>query len=201
MSESEVRQFQDVTSLSQEVELLRATVAIMRARMAELEQLADTDSLTPLPNRRAFTRELNRAIMNAARHGETSAVIYLDINGLKAINDQHGHSAGDAMILHIGRELRSRVRVTDTVARIGGDEFAILLTHVSEFEAQTKAMTLTKALAQTSIDIGHATLPAGICCGVTAIAADDVFETVVARADAAMYASRAAASSGLLTPR
>ncbi len=152
--------------------------------------LADTDSLTPLPNRRAFMREVNRAIMNAARHGQESAVLYVDMNGLKAINDTHGHSAGDAMILHVGRELRARVRVTDTVARIGGDEFAILLTHVDQAEAEAKAQTLVAALAETSVDIGLAHLPAGIGCGVTLIRSDDEFEAVLTRADAAMYASR-----------
>jgi diguanylate cyclase (GGDEF)-like protein len=180
----------DTASLAEEVELLRATIAVMRARMAELEMLADTDSLTPLPNRRAFMREVNRAIMNAARHAESSAVIYVDMNGLKAINDTHGHSAGDAMILHVGRELRARVRVTDTVARIGGDEFAILLTHVDQTEAEAKAQTLVAALAETSVDIGLARLPAGIGCGVTLVRSDDEFEAVLTRADAAMYASR-----------
>jgi diguanylate cyclase (GGDEF)-like protein len=180
----------DTASLAEEVELLRATIAVMRARMAELEMLADTDSLTPLPNRRAFMREVNRAIMNAARHAESSAVIYVDMNGLKAINDTHGHSAGDAMILHVGRELRARVRVTDTVARIGGDEFAILLTHVDQTEAEAKAQTLVAVLAETSVDIGLARLPAGIGCGVTLVRSDDEFEAVLTRADAAMYASR-----------
>lgn len=190
MSDVKVPLFDDTASLAEEVELLRATVAVMRARMAELELLADTDSLTPLPNRRAFTRELKRAIMNAARRGEASAVLYLDINGLKSINDTHGHSAGDAMILHVGRELRARVRVTDTVARIGGDEFAILLTHVSEAEAQAKARALVCELAATSVDVGVIILSAGIGCGVAEVTAADEFEDILARADAAMYGAR-----------
>ena len=176
--------------LAQEVDQLRATLAAMRGRIAELEHLADTDSLTPLPNRRAFMRELSRAIQNKTRHEISSAVLYIDLNGLKAVNDTYGHSAGDAMILHVGRELRERVRLNDTVARIGGDEFAIILTHSDQAAADAKAATLVSEIGGTSLDLGRAILPVGIGCGVSMVEADDRMEAVLTRADTAMYASR-----------
>ena len=94
------------------------------------------------------------------------------------------------MILHVGRELRERVRLNDTVARIGGDEFAIILTHSDQAAADAKAATLVSEIGGTSLDLGRAILPVGIGCGVSMVEADDRMEAVLTRADTAMYASR-----------
>jgi diguanylate cyclase (GGDEF)-like protein len=177
-------------ALAAEVETLRAALAMMKLRVVELEQLADTDTLTPLPNRRALSRELEKAVTNAQRHGEPAALLYIDLNGLKAINDKFGHLAGDAMILHVARELRLRVRVADTVARIGGDEFAVILTRADKIAAEIKAKALIEGLALTNVDIGSTSLPVGIACGIAVIGPDDSSASVLARADAAMYAAR-----------
>jgi diguanylate cyclase (GGDEF)-like protein len=178
--------------LDQELALLRATVGVLRARLAELERLADTDSLTPLLNRRAFQRELSRAIHAKQRHGVDSALLYVDMNGLKSINDERGHAAGDAAILHVARFLRDRTRLTDIVGRIGGDEFAIVLTHIDWDGGQEKASQLVDELANQPLEIGDAVIPANICCGVTMIRTEDDAETALARADKAMYALRTA---------
>jgi diguanylate cyclase (GGDEF)-like protein len=181
--------------LVEEVEALRAALEIMRARVADLERLADTDTLTPLPNRRAFLRELDRTLNMVSRHNEKAAVLFVDLNGLKTINDSHGHQAGDAVILHVARELRAHVRLSDVVARIGGDEFAIILHRVGKRAAEAKAQALAQHLSETLVDIGRAELHIGIGCGVAEFQADYTVETVLARADSAMYAKRRAQRS------
>ncbi len=178
--------------LDQEVTLLRATVGVLRARLAELERLADTDSLTPLLNRRAFLRELSRTIDAKARHGVASALIYVDMTGLKSINDNHGHATGDAAILHVARFLRDRTRLTDFVGRIGGDEFALVLTHVDHAAAEAKAAQLVDDMPIQLLEIGGGALRVGICSGMTMIEDGDDAETALARADANMYALKAA---------
>ena len=189
MSEDRVRDSLD------EIEALRAALTVMRGRVAELEQLADTDTLTPLANRRTFVRELERARTLVVRHGEPAAVLFIDLNGLKGINDSYGHKAGDAMILHVARELRAHVRLADVVARIGGDEFAVILHRVDREAAHAKARSLAQHLSETCVDIGTAVIPVGISCGVAMVRSDDSADTVLARADAAMYARRRAQRS------
>lgn len=180
----------DVTDEASELALAQATVAMLRARLSELERLADTDALTPLLNRRAFFRELNRAIQSNVRHGVPSALLYIDMDGLKSINDAHGHAAGDAAILHVARFLRDHTRLTDIVARIGGDEFAIILTHVDAKIAKAKARGLAHGLAATALSHNQAPIRVTIGCGVTMIMGDDDAASALARADTAMYASR-----------
>ena len=173
-----------------EVALLQATVAMLRVRLSELERLADTDALTPLLNRRAFFRELNRAIQSTVRHTVSSALLYIDMDGLKSINDAYGHATGDAAILHVARYLRDHTRLTDFVARIGGDEFAIILTHVDAGIAAAKAKGLAQGLAATSLSFNQTDICVTIGCGVTMIAGNDDAASALARADAAMYESR-----------
>ncbi len=181
---------EDQATLGAEVALLRATVGMLRSRLSEMERLADTDTLTPLLNRRAFLRELNRAIQAKARHGVDAGLLYIDMDRLKAINDGHGHSAGDAAILHVAHFLKNRTRLTDVVARIGGDEFAIILTHIDEVSAQAKAKRLVKDLAALPLSFEEGHIGVTIGCGMTMIAGKDDAESTLARADAAMYASR-----------
>ena len=177
-----------------ELAVAKATVAMLRSRLSELERLADTDALTPLLNRRAFFRELNRAIQSNVRHGVSSALLYIDMDGLKSINDARGHATGDAAILHVARYLRDHTRLTDLVARIGGDEFAIILTHVDDGLAAAKAKGLAEGLAATPLSFNHTPIHVTIGCGVTMIAGDDDAASALARADTAMYASRLAES-------
>ena len=112
-----------IARLVEENERLHEALAEMRGRVAELEQLADTDTLTPLPNRRAFMRRLEAVVQYAARHNTPAAILYIDFDGLKRINDVYGHHTGDAVLLHLAQTLTETLRATDMVARIGGDEF------------------------------------------------------------------------------
>jgi diguanylate cyclase (GGDEF)-like protein len=170
--------------LARENEVLRAYVAELEGRMRWLERLADSDTLTPLPNRRYFFRTVERAIAQRARHGTPSALLFVDVDGLKAINDTHGHRTGDEALIHTAYALRENVRTGDVVARIGGDEFAILLDYTEEEGARVKARALAEALAAKPL---HGKVPVAISIGVTALRPDDTPELALARADEAMY--------------
>ncbi len=151
---------------------LRAQLAVMQDRVAQLERLADTDALLPVANRRAFIRELERSIQHAERHGTGAAILFIDVDDLKAINDRHGHHAGDAVLLHICRILRGRIRASDIVARIGGDEFAILLDHLDAEAAEAKAEILTASVSAQPLDLDKTVVTVGISYGLTTIRAD-----------------------------
>jgi len=163
---------------------------LLKARVAELERLADTDPLTPLPNRRAFVREVDRAIARVARYGTGIALMYVDVDHLKSINDRHGHSAGDAALNHIAAMLRSAVRAGDLVARVGGDEFALLVEPVDAAAAQAKAEALRIAALAAPLDWNGTPIAVGVSIGIAMIAGDDSVESLVARADTGMYAAK-----------
>jgi diguanylate cyclase (GGDEF)-like protein len=178
-----------------ENEGLRAALDAMRTRVEELERLADSDTLTPLPNRRVFVREVERVSRHVARYGTPAAVMFIDVNALKSINDAHGHQAGDAALIHVAAILKREVRATDVVARIGGDEFGLLLDHLDAEAAAAKAASLVAVLGSEPLDIGARRLPVGLAVGLTMIRAEDSVDAILARADADMYATKAAQRS------
>jgi diguanylate cyclase (GGDEF)-like protein len=159
-------------------------------RLAAAEALADRDALAPVFNRRAFLRELYRTMSEVERYRTPAAVIYLDLDGFKALNDAYGHAAGDAVLTHVGRLLRESVRESDVVGRLGGDEFGIILNRAAPEEAHAKALALREFLHATPV------LHAGIAhrlrasFGVHAIASVEDPELAIARADEAMYADK-----------
>lgn len=104
---------------------LRSKLKAAERRVAELEAAADTDFLLEIPNRRGFERELNRAIAYMKRYRASGALIVLDVDGLKPINDSFGHAAGDEVLKAIAATLTRQVRASDVVGRLGGDEFAL----------------------------------------------------------------------------
>jgi diguanylate cyclase (GGDEF)-like protein len=124
-----------------------AAIALDNARnVTELQQLANTDDLTGLANRRRFYQELSRANADALRHHTALALVLLDLDNFKAINDQHGHCEGDSILRAVGAAIQTRIRGGDLAARVGGDEFAILLPHTTQEEAATLAADLNDAL-------------------------------------------------------
>jgi len=94
---------QAILTLMQEVENLRSEVERANSRLAHMERLADQDALVPIPNRRAFVREMSRVISYNERYDAVSSLVYLDLNDFKEINDKHGHAAGDAVLMHVAR--------------------------------------------------------------------------------------------------
>jgi diguanylate cyclase (GGDEF)-like protein len=176
--------------LAAEVARLEAELAVMRARIAELESRAERDPLTGLLNRRGFERELARVGSYVRRYGGGAALIYLDLDGFKPVNDRYGHAAGDAVLVAVAAALVTAVRASDAVARIGGDEFAVLLWNVSASDAQKKALALEVTIAETRTEWEGGALSVGASVGLADIAQDHDAGALVARADAAMYARK-----------
>jgi diguanylate cyclase (GGDEF)-like protein len=177
-------------ALADENALLRASLAEMRERLEELEQLADTDTLTPLPNRRRFERELARAVSQSNRHGTPAAVLYIDLNGLKRVNDRHGHLAGDAALIHVARLLQNLIRGTDVVARIGGDEFGLILDHLDHNSAIDTAERISRCIATSPLDLGGTEVRLDAAIGVATILQGDSAADVMSRADRNMYRAK-----------
>ncbi len=164
----------------------------MRERIEELERLVDSDTLTPLPNRRRFVREVERVVHHGRRYGTPASwVMFVDLDGLKRINDSHGHIAGDSALIHVAMILQAMVRTTDVVARIGGDEFGLLLEHIDADAARDKAQRLIEAVAEHPVILGGKRVRLSISIGMAELGPDDDAETLIARADSAMYARRA----------
>ena len=111
-----------------------------------MARTADQDMLLPILNRRAFVREITRFTSFADRYGTPSSLIYFDLDNFKTVNDAHGHAAGDAVLRHIADLIIGQIRETDVFARIGGDEFGVILAHVTADQATKKGASLAKAL-------------------------------------------------------
>jgi diguanylate cyclase (GGDEF)-like protein len=188
-----VTEVSDTDGLIAEVGRLRAQVAQLEARVGELDQLAHQDSLVELPNRRGFMRELERLVDRAKRYGETSAMLFVDLDGLKMINDTFGHKAGDGSLIQVAGLLVGGVRRSDVVARIGGDEFGILLGHAAEAQARDTAARLTDLISDCEFMHDGDALPLSVAIGVAMIGPADEPETIMARADEEMYRRKAAA--------
>jgi diguanylate cyclase (GGDEF)-like protein len=179
-----------IGDLADENALLRASLAEMRERLGELEQLADSDTLTPLPNRRRFLRELERVVGQANRHGTPAAVLYVDLDSLKSINDAYGHFAGDAALIHVAKLLGGLIRSTDIAARIGGDEFALILDHLDHNSAIETADRIARCIADNPLDIGGTELKLEASIGTATIIAGDTVDDVMQRADRNMYIAK-----------
>jgi diguanylate cyclase (GGDEF)-like protein/PAS domain S-box-containing protein len=165
-----------------------------RKRLEEhLRHLADHDPLTGLRNRRLFAHDLKLQVARCRRYDEHAAVIVIDLDSFKQINDLHGHKVGDDTLKAVATALTRRLRETDLVARLGGDEFAVLLPHADEHGTELVAESLIHVIAACSIDVGDTVVhPAG-SVGVAMIGqhtASD--EQALAEADRAMYAAKQA---------
>jgi diguanylate cyclase (GGDEF)-like protein len=179
-----------IMTLMAEVDRMRGEVEEQRARIAYLEQLADQDSLTPVVNRRAFVRELSRFVSYGERYGTPSSVIYFDMNGLKGINDTHGHPAGDAALQRVAEILTNNVRESDYVGRLGGDEFGVLLAHADEAAATEKALQLADAIEAASIDWEGTKIPLRVAFGAYTFKGGENANEALAEADKKMYAQK-----------
>jgi diguanylate cyclase (GGDEF)-like protein len=174
-----------------EIDGLRLDVEQLKLSLAEAEASADHDTLAPIYNRRAFVREVQRILAMVKRHEVEASLIYFDLNNFKAINDAHGHPAGDAVIRAIGEILIRQTRQTDVVGRIGGDEFAVVLTHVGAEAAAAKAEALAATLCTEKVLFNGVPLYVSAAYGVTRLDLLDTAERALARADEAMYADKA----------
>ena len=179
-----------VQTLLSEIGDLRGEVARLKARLAEIEDLADRDALTPLLNRRALLRELSRIRTFAQRYGAPASLVYFDLDDLKGVNDRLGHAAGDAALKAVAERLLANVRESDLVGRMGGDEFAVILAQADHATAEAKAASLARAIEAEPLKFGDWSAPLHVSWGVREITQDAEPEALVAQADAAMYARK-----------
>ena len=167
-----------------------------RAALARIEELAATDPLTGLANRRRLQEQVETALWDARARGESLALLFLDLDGFKAVNDRFGHAAGDELLQEVATRLRQRLRRRDLVARLGGDEFLVALPGLSgDGDAAAEARRVADALVEAvslPVDVQGAPVFVGASVGI-AVAPDDgdEFAALLHRADLRMYESKA----------
>jgi diguanylate cyclase (GGDEF)-like protein len=170
---------------------LRSQLAKAQLRIEELEASADQDFLLDIPNRRGFERELNRAIAYIQRYHASGALIVLDVDRLKPINDAYGHAAGDEVLKAIVAVLLRHVRSSDVIGRLGGDEFALLLWNLSETDARAKAASLEQAVDALSFTFRGRNISAGASAGIAILGPHTEVSKALEEADSAMYVRKA----------
>ena len=163
-----------------------------RAKVTEeMRQMALSDPLTGLANRAYFTQAMERAIADARRHGDSLGVLFLDLDDFKPVNDRLGHAAGDQVLVDLARNVTSNLRATDTVARMGGDEFAVILPRLLDTES------INAAARKIAMCVAKPTLISGENISVTASIGAALFDpelddadTLLGKADSAMYQAK-----------
>lgn len=170
----------EVTRLNQELE-------IKNKRIDYLEKLADEDPLAPILNRRAFIRELSRSIDFAKRYNQPSSLIFIDVNNMKGINDQFGHSAGDTALTTIVDILLKNTRSTDIVGRLGGDEFGLILRQASKEIADQKVPYFSQLIQESGFNVQGTHIPLSASFGVHTFTGEEDPADILAAADSKMY--------------
>lgn len=176
--------------LAAEVDALKAQLTAERVRNAELETRVDEDPLTGLLNRRGFLKALERSLAYARRYRTSAALLFLDLDGFKAVNDKHGHAAGDWVLGRVGRMIAGAVRASDVAGRVGGDEFTVILWNLDETQARTKARALETLIEESDFSQGGRRYALGLSAGFTMLSDSDTSEAALVRADEAMYARK-----------
>ncbi len=176
-----------IDSLMVENEKLREQVHALNLELREAQDMADADVLTPTLNRRAFLREVGRAMADCRRYGEEACLVYVDMDGFKSINDTYGHGAGDTALTYVADLLKSSTREGDAIGRMGGDEFAVLLRRADLKSARIKAMKLEAELSLGTFEYNGLYLKCGGSFGVRAYTGQATAEAWLSEADAAMF--------------
>ncbi|AOK07724.1 diguanylate cyclase [Burkholderia sp. AU28942] len=173
---------------------IRTQVAMLRAKQLELTHLAGHDPLTGLPNRLLFMEHLDAAIRHAAAVREGLAVMFVDLDRFKQINDQHGHAAGDRTLVAVAKRLNQVLRSGDMAARLGGDEFIVLISDVRSPAVIDDIASRIQSVMAEQLEFGERQLAVGASIGVSEYPADGASaEELLVKADAAMYAAKASA--------
>ncbi len=170
---------------------LRAELKAAQKLIEELQASADTDFLLGIPNRRGFEHELARAIAYIQRYQASGALILLDVDRLKPINDAFGHAAGDEVLKAIAKVLTRQVRASDVVGRLGGDEFAVLLWNLSETDARAKAALLEAEIDRLTFVFEGRNITAGASAGTAILSPHSEASRALEEADSAMYVRKA----------
>ena len=179
-----------IMTLMAEVDNLRQSLGQVNRRLNDTEQLADQDPLLPIYNRRAFVRELTRVQASVERYKTEASLVYIDLNKFKAINDNLGHEAGDAVLSQVAKRLVDCVRETDIVGRLGGDEFGLILSRTGVDSARMLVNRIPVLFQQQPIIWNDETLTVGLSSGVVPIQSGNNAEQALNAADAAMYENK-----------
>ena len=173
--------------------LLLADITPMKTYQQQLEELAHFDTLTHLPNRLLLADRLQQAMSQSLRRQQTLAVVFLDLDGFKAVNDRHGHGVGDELLLALSQRMKAALREGDTLARIGGDEFVAVLVDLQQAEdAQPVLQRLLQAAAD-AVEVGHAHIQVSASMGIAVYPRDGTHaDLLLRRADQAMYQAKQA---------
>jgi len=165
-------------------------ISEQRARISYLEGLSNSDELTGLLNRRGFHLALGSALARAQRHGETGLLVLCDLDRFKAINDRHGHLAGDSVLRSVAGLLSKGIRRSDAVARIGGDEFAILMSDTRRSQAADRVLRLKASIRDLEVPWRTHRLRASASFGSAAYGATSTADGLLFLADQALYADK-----------
>jgi len=176
-----------ITHMLSENETLRGKLSEQSTRIAYLEELATSDELTGVLNRRGFEAELKRVLARAQRNIEHGALVYIDLDEFKPINDSFGHAAGDEVLRKVASILTDQTRDMDVVGRLGGDEFAIILVNTTRENGLERAETLNRALNEASLTWEGHTLNIQTSFGMQAYQSGDNAHELLQSADEAMY--------------
>ena len=183
---------EQLRSLRRELDALRRENRVLKISVAELERVSERDTLTPLYNRRYFITALHQRIARVARDNICATLVYVDVNQLKAINDQFGHAAGDFALIEIASRLSSAIRGSDIAARIGGDEFGLILDHMTADDARAQVARFSRLLGDVPIAFEGCIIPLSACFGIATLDGDMSETDVLAAADRDMYRAKAA---------
>lgn len=176
-----------LAAMRDQLSALQRENASLRIANAELERIVVRDTLTPLFNRRHFISCLNERIGRVGRYGLKAAVMFVDLDNMKGINDDYGHAAGDFALVHTAELIVGAIRSTDVAARIGGDEFALIVDSINPDQAIRKMQSIDRVIRESVCRYGDNILPITASMGCTPVEADDTEFKVIARADTAMY--------------
>ena len=166
---------------------LQGEIGALKDKLAEMAEYAYHDELTALANRRLYVESLESRIARCQRYGDTCAVLFLDVDNLKMVNDGHGHAAGDALLKCLANILKSHTRTSDVVARIGGDEFGLLLDNLDADQVVSKIDFFVDQFSQADCTYAGKPIPFGATIGYCFIGPRDTVDGLMSRADAAMY--------------
>lgn len=179
-----------VSALIEKLDDVNRELSRTKEQLAEIERLVDVDVVAPIPNRRAFMRRLAWAITMQARYSHPSTILYFDLNDFKRINDEFGHAAGDMAIRHVSHLLANTMRESDFLARIGGDEFAVIMYYAEEEAAKKRGEKIAEKLEKTPLLVNNIRVPISTAYGYYTIKSGDDAESALASADTSMYVDK-----------
>jgi diguanylate cyclase (GGDEF)-like protein len=179
-----------ISALMEKLDDVNRELSRTKESLAEIERLVDVDCIAPIPNRRAFMRRLSWAINMHQRYQHPSTILYFDINDFKTINDQYGHAAGDIAIRHVSQLLGTAMRESDFLARIGGDEFAVIMYYANEDAAKMRGAKIAETLQNTPFMFNGKPVHITTAYGYHSLHQGDDAESALAAADMSMYVDK-----------